>query len=260
MREIDAVLIDIDGVLTVSWRALQGAPDAVKRIRDAGLHLVFLTNTTSRSRNDIATTLTGEGFEVHPQEILSAPVATAAYLRKKHPQARCFLLNSGDIAADLPGVHLTYEPDEAELAVLGGAGTEFGYESLNQVLRLAVAGAPLIAMHRSLTWRTDVGLQLDTGAFLLTIEEAAGVEAVVVGKPAAPFFQAALDQVGVAAANALMVGDDIESDVLAAQTLGITGVLVRTGKYRAESLTRANSAPDHVLDSFHDLPTLLRLD
>jgi len=257
---INAALIDIDGVLTVSWRALPGTPAAVRRVRDAGLHLVFLTNTTSRSRASIATALTAEGFEVRPDEILSAPVATAAYLRRHHPDARCFVLNSGDIAADLPGVSVTCDPDQAEVAVLGGAGPEFQYETLNQVLRLAIGGAPLVAMHRSLAWRTDAGFQLDTGAFLLAIERAAGVEGVVVGKPAPAFFRAALDHLGVGAATTVMVGDDVESDVLAAQAVGITGVLVRTGKYRAESLARVDRAPDHVIDSFGDLPALLGLD
>ena len=170
------------------------------------------------------------------------------------------MLNSGDIAADLPGVSLTCDPDEAEVAVLGGAGPEFEYETLNRVLRLVIVGVPLVAMHRSLLWRTDAGFQLDTGAFLAAIEQAAGVDGVVVGKPAPAFFRAALDHLGAGAAAAVMVGDDVESDVLPAQAVGITGVLVRTGKYRAESLARVDGAPDHVIDSFVELPALLGLD
>ena len=155
---------------------------------------------------------------------------------------------------------MTDDPDKAEVAVLGGAGPEFAYDSLNQVLRLTITGAPLVAMHRSMTWQTETGLQLDTGAFLLAIEAASGVEGVIIGKPAPPFFQAALDLLGVGATTALMVGDDIESDVLAAQALGITGVLVRTGKFRAESVAQARGTPDYVVESFAEIPTLLGLD
>ena len=160
-------LIDIDGVLTVSWKAIPGTPAAVAQIRDAGLHVVFLTNTTTRSRDSIATALASDGFPVGPDDILTAPVAAAAYLRSHHPGARCYLLNSGDIGPDLPGVLLTTDPDQADVVVLGGAGPEFDYESLNRVLQLVIAGTPLVAMHRSLMWRTDAGFQLDTGAFLL---------------------------------------------------------------------------------------------
>jgi ribonucleotide monophosphatase NagD (HAD superfamily) len=114
-------------------------------------------------------------------------------------------------------------------------------------------------MHRNLYWRTDAGLQLDTGAFLLGLERAAGVEAEVVGKPSGAFFAAALARLGVGAAQAVMVGDDIEADVLAAQREGIAGVLVRTGKYAPEAVRRAGGVPDRVVDSFADVPGLLGL-
>ena len=102
---IDTVLIDIDGVLTVSWQALPGAPAAVQRIRDAGLHLSFLTNTTSRSRASLALVLTDQGFDVHPDEILSAPVATAAYLRKNRPAPAACSSTAGTSALTFPVCH-----------------------------------------------------------------------------------------------------------------------------------------------------------
>jgi ribonucleotide monophosphatase NagD (HAD superfamily) len=80
----------------------------------------------------------------------------------------------------------------------------------------------------------------------------------VVGKPAEGFFSAALAHLGVTAADALMIGDDIENDVLAAQRCGLTGVLVKTGKYQARTHSSATSAPDHVLDSIAELPRLLK--
>lgn len=112
-------------------------------------------------------------------------------------------------------------------------------------------------MHRNLYWRTDRGLQLDGGAFLLGLERAARTEAEITGKPSPAFFETALARLGAGPGEALMIGDDIESDVLAAQRTGITGVLVRTGKYLPESHRAADGTPDHVLDSFADLPRLL---
>jgi HAD superfamily hydrolase (TIGR01458 family) len=249
-----AVLIDIDGVLTVSWRPLPGAVDALRRVCDSGLAFALLTNTTSRTRSSIASTLSKAGFPVGIDDVFTAPVITAAHLRTHYPDARCLLLNSGDIADDLAGVKLV--DDSPDVVVVGGAGPEFGYEELNGVFGFLQAGAKLVAMHRNLYWRTDAGLQLDTGAFLLGLERAAGVEAEVVGKPAAAFFASALAALDASPAESFMIGDDIEADVLAAQRQGLTGVLVRTGKYREDT---DSGAARHVVDSFADVPELLGL-
>ncbi|EST35301.1 HAD-IIA family hydrolase [Streptomyces roseochromogenus] len=256
-ESVRAVLIDIDGVLTVSWQPLPGAVAALRRIRAAGLGVVLVTNTTSRTRASIAETLGAAGFGVDAEDVLTAPSATAAHLAEHFPGARCALLNSGDIAADLGEVTLV--EDDPEVVVFGGAGPEFDYAALDRAFGWLQRGARLIAMHRNLYWRTDAGLRLDTGAFLLGLERAARVEAEVTGKPSRAFFAAALARLGVGPEQALMVGDDVESDVLAAQRAGLTGVLVRTGKFQQETLDGASGTPDHVLDSFADLPALLGL-
>ena len=256
MRRIRAVLLDIDGVLTVSWRPVPGAVEAVARLRAAGFAVALVTNTTSQTRAWIAATLADAGFGVGPGDIFTAPAITAAYLARNCPGARCALLNSGDIAADLPGVQITDDP-APDVVILGGAGPEFSYPALNRVFGYLLGGARLVAMGRNLYWRTGSGLQLDTGAFLAGLEQAAGVRAEVTGKPAAAFFATALAALGADAAGAVMVGDDIEADVLAAQRHGLTGVLVRTGKYRPETHRNAPGSPDQVIDSVADLPGLL---
>lgn len=280
MENIRAVLIDIDGVLTVSWKALPGAVEAMERLRAADLPLALVTNTTSRTRAEIARRLTGEGFPVSADDILTAPAVTAAYLREHHPDARCLLINSGDVGDDLEGIEIVQGADRPEtdrpgtdrsgtdrsgtdsgaapdVVVFGGAGEEFSYPALNAAFRHLQSGARLVAMHRNLYWRTAQGLDLDTGAFLLGLERAARVEAQVTGKPSEAFFGAALAHLGTSASDTLMVGDDVESDVLAAQRCGITGVLVRTGKYQPEAVEAADGTPDRIIDSFADLPGLL---
>ena len=259
MRRIRAVLIDIDGVLTVSWEPLPGAVAALHRLRAAAVPVALVTNTTSRSRASIAGALAGAGFPVTGSDILTAPVIAAAYLRDRYPGARCLLLNSGDIAQDLAGLTLVRpgDPAPADVVLVGGAGPEFSYQALNQAFGHLQRGARLVAMHRGLYWRTDDGLRLDTGAFLAGLEQAAGTEADVIGKPAAAFFATALAHLGADAAHTVMVGDDIETDVLAAQRQGLTGVLVKTGKYLPRSHRTASGTPDRVLDSFADLPALL---
>jgi HAD superfamily hydrolase (TIGR01458 family) len=257
MRRIRAVLIDIDGVLTVSWKPLPGAVAALRRLRAAGVPLALVTNTTSRTRASIAGVLAGAGFPVTASDILTAPVIAAGYLHDRYPGARCLLLNSGDIGEDLTGVTLAGDGGPAvDVVLVGGAGDEFSYQALNRAFHHLQRGARLVAMHRGLYWRTDQGLQLDSGAFVAGLEQAAGTEAEVVGKPAPAFFAAALAHLG-AGAGTLMVGDDIENDVLAAQQQGLTGVLVKTGKYLLRTHQAASGTADHVLGSFADLPALL---
>ncbi|WP_329345112.1 HAD-IIA family hydrolase [Streptomyces sp. NBC_01352] len=264
MESVRAVLIDIDGVLTVSWQPLPGAVEALREIREAGLVVALVTNTTSRTRASIAATLADAGFPVTAEDILTAPAVTAAYLAEHWPGARCALLNSGDIREDLDleGVTVLDADDTdsvPDVVVVGGAGPEFDYAALDRAFGQVQRGARLVAMHRNLYWRTDAGLRLDSGAFLVGLEQAARVEAEVTGKPSAAFFAAALAHLGVGAQDAVMVGDDIESDVLAAQRAGVTGVLVKTGKYLPQTHEAASGTPDHVIESFAELPALLGL-
>jgi HAD superfamily hydrolase (TIGR01458 family) len=257
MRHIGAVLIDIDGVLTVSWQPVDGAVAALGRLRAAELPVALVTNTTSRTRASIAGVLAGAGFPVTAGDILTAPVIAAGYLKDHYPGARCLLLNSGDISEDLAGVALARTGDAVDVVLLGGAGAEFSYQALNRAFGHLQAGARLVAMHRGLYWRTAEGLQLDSGAFVAGLELAAGTTAEVVGKPAPAFFATALAHLGADAAHTLMVGDDVENDVLAAQRQGLAGVLVKTGKYLPRALRDASGTPDHILDSFAGLPELL---
>ncbi|OWY62281.1 HAD family hydrolase, partial [cyanobacterium TDX16] len=209
MDPVHAVLFDIDGVLTVSWRAIDDAPAAVQAVRESGLPVRFLTNTTSRPQAEIVQALHDAGFEVHGDEVLTTPLATVAHLEEHHPGARCLLISEGDLGDDLAPLTLVDDPADADVVVLGGAGPAFSYELLDQAFAAILDGAPVVAMHRNTTWKTDHGLQLDTGAWVVGLEHAARqastpLEVTVVGKPAAAMFEAALGQLGVAAGDAAM--------------------------------------------------------
>lgn len=261
MADQRGLLIDIDGVLVVSWHPLPGAQRALQTLRAAGIPMRFLTNTTSRTKAQITDALFRVGLAVDADEVLTATSAVAAYLAHEHPGARCLLLNSGDVGQDLGDVTVVGPdagPGEVDVVLLGGAGSEFTYEAMNRALACLLDGSVLVAMHRNLVWRTSSGMQLDTGAYLAGLEAAAGLEATVIGKPAPAMFEAGLRSLGLAADAVAMVGDDLDSDVRAAQSLGITGVQVRTGKFRAAQLDDGR-APDVLLDSFADVPGWLGL-
>ena len=152
-----------------------------------------------------------------------------------------------------PGI-LLVEEGPIDVVLLGGAGPSLTYELINRAFRALLDGAALVAMHRNLSWQTKEGLQLDSGAFVAGLEEATRVTATVVGKPSPDFFTAGIEALALPTNDVAMVGDDVVNDVLAAQAVGMTGVQVRTGKFREESLVGIEPVPDVILDSFADVP------
>jgi HAD superfamily hydrolase (TIGR01458 family) len=256
--QADGLLLDMDGVLTVSWDPLPGAVAAVAALRSAGLPMAVLTNTTSRSRATIAAALRRSGFVFADEEVLTASVAAGAYLRANHSGARVFLFGDAP-PADLDGVQLAGLDEAPDVVLVTGADASFTFEGLNRVFRTLLGGAALVATHRTLSWMTRDGACLDAGAYLLGLERALGRTAAITGKPAPQFFAAGLQVLGLPAERVAMVGDDLDNDVLAAQTVGVTGVLVRTGKFREDDLDRGAGPPDYLIDSVADLPRLLGL-
>ena len=269
---IGGVLFDIDGVLVTSWKPIPGAAEALAVLADHQVARSYLTNTTTRTRQQITSALCMAGMNVRPDEVITAAVLTADYVRANYPGARCFLVNNGQIADDMPGIDIVdsviYDdgivPDTPDVILLGGAGPEYSHLTLSRVYEWMAQGVPVVAMHRSTAWNTTEGLRIYTGMYLIGIEETSVRKATAVGKHAPAGFLAAAARLGVDPDEMYMVGDDLNNDVLAAQVVGMTGVLVRTGKFRQDTLDswvadEFAMQPNHVLDSVADLPGLLGL-
>jgi HAD superfamily hydrolase (TIGR01450 family) len=268
---IGGVLFDIDGVLVTSWQAIPGAAEALRVLADNRISRTYLTNTTTRTRSQIAALLTEAGMDVTADEVITAAVLTAEYVRNRYPGARCFLVNNGHIGEDMADVDVVYAsdvvdtvPDTPDVILLGGAGPEYDHVTLSRVYDWMAQGVPVVAMHRSTSWDTSEGLRIDTGMYLIGMEETSGRKATAVGKPAPEGFLASANRIGAEPEEMYMIGDDLNNDVLAAQVVGMTGVLVRTGKFRQDTLDRWAAdefamQPNHVIDSVADLPTLLGL-
>lgn len=256
MSGLDGVLLDIDGVIATSWVPLPGVQEALAAIAASGRPHAFLTSTTSRTRADIVAALRAVGLAVRHDDVLTAAVLTAEYVQATYPDARVWLLNSGaDLTEDMPDIE--FDAHRPDVVVLGGAGAEFSQDNLSRVVELMLEGKPVIAMHRGLLWSTADGLRVDTGVYLPGLEAAGGAGITTVGKPSLTAFLAATQVLGTDPTRTMMVGDDLHSDVLAAQRAGLTGVLVRTGKFRQAHLEMSVDKPDHVIDSIADLPALL---
>jgi HAD superfamily hydrolase (TIGR01458 family) len=253
-----AILLDIDGVLQVSGEAVLGAPDAVRALKEEGHRLRFVTNNTTRARDQLAGELQAIGFDLEGEDITTTPLAAGKLLQGK----RVFALTMDSIRDDL-AEYVELVRDGADAVLLGGAdesnetGDVFSYDNLNRAFAELREGARLVCLHKNKWWQTSRGPLLDAGAFVAGLEYAAGVKAEIVGKPTAAYFEAALAEVDATPAEAVMVGDDVEADIGGAKAIGMQGVLVRTGKFRPAALREAEPQPDAVVDSIADLPAYL---
>jgi HAD superfamily hydrolase (TIGR01458 family) len=247
------VLLDIDGVLYVGDEPIDGAREALTELRRLSAAVRLLTNTTSRSRREVFEHLVELGFEVALEEVLT-PAAMAVRHCREHHYGSVAALVSERLREDLGEMELLEAPERADAVVLGDLGDGFTAEVLNSAFRLLMDGAELVALQHNRYWRRADGLALDVGAYAAALEYATGREAVVVGKPAAEFFMAAVGDMGVK--RAVMIGDDAEADVGGAMAAGLPGVLVRTGKYRQDPVM-ARVTPTAIVDSITDVPGLL---
>ena len=252
-----AILLDIDGVLHVSGHPIRDAAEAVSRLRANGHRLRFVTNNTTQSRRTLVEGMRAMGFELADDELQTTGVAAARELAGK----RVLALTMPAVLEDLGDVELVGE--DAEAVLVGGADeTEetnrvFSYMNLARAFAELELGADLYALHKNRWWQTARGPLLDSGCFVAGLEYAADVEATVVGKPSTPYFAAALEALDADPEMTWMVGDDIEADVAGAQQHGLKTALVRTGKFRPDTVERGTVMPDAILSSIADFPEWL---
>lgn len=257
LDEVEALLLDLSGVIYVEDEAVPGAAEALSELRGQGMPLRLVTNTTMRPRRAILERLERLRIEADPDELLT-PATLAARRCEEAGYGSVSLVVLDELREDLEGI------DEAEgqvdAVIVGDLGDRWDYEVLNGAFRQVMGGAALIALQKNRYWETADGLSLDAGPFVAAIEYASGREADVVGKPAPSFFELALSDLGVSANRAAMVGDDVEADVGGAIDAGLAGILVRTGKYREDLVRDSGIEPTATVDSIADVPALLRTD
>lgn len=241
--KVRGVLVDLGGVVFVGDRLLPGAAGALARLRGAGVPLRFLTNTTRRSVRRLVADLARMGLALDPAEVLSPALLARRHLAQNGLAPH--LLVHPDLEEEFAGL----PEGGGEAVVMGDAGERFTYAALNAAYRRLEAGAEFLALAMNRNFRdADGGLSLDAGPFVRALEYASGRQATVLGKPSAIFFGLALEALGCAPAEAVMVGDDAEADVAGAMAAGLKGVLVRTGKYRAGDERMFDPPPTLVAD------------
>lgn len=251
-----ALMLDLDGVLYQGNEAIPGARESIAWLNKHNIPHLFVTNTSSRPRQAIGKKLADMGIEVQQDNILTPPIAAREWIKIHKPEPSVLLVQP-DTLIDFEDI--TPLPDDAESGagniVIGDLGKSWNYSLLNRAFRLLMAEpAPtLIALGMTRYWRAEDGLRLDVAPFVKALEYASGCQALVLGKPSSDFFHQALKLLEAQADEVLMVGDDIVGDVQGAQLAGLSGALVKTGKFQAADL-KGSISPDAVFDSIADLP------
>ncbi|XP_032942989.1 haloacid dehalogenase-like hydrolase domain-containing protein 2 isoform X2 [Rhinolophus ferrumequinum] len=243
-RALKAVLVDLNGTLHIEDAAVPGAQEALKRLRGTSVMVRFVTNTTKESKQDLLERLKKLEFDISEDEIFTSLTAARNLVEQK--EVRPLLLVDDRALPDFKGIQ-TSDPNAV---VIGLAPEHFHYQILNQAFRLLLDGAPLIAIHKARYYKRKDGLALGPGPFVTALEYATDTKATVVGKPEKTFFLEALRGIGCEPEEAIMIGDDCRDDVGGAQKVGMLGILVKTGKYRAADEDKINPPPYLTCESF----------
>ncbi len=242
---VRAFVLDADGVLVMTGAALPGAGEALAALEARGIPFRIATNFSSAHRSTLAARFQAAGLPVTEERITTAASATAAHTAAVYPGQPLFVITKPDgrrefdgqqlvphEAADVPGMRVA-------AVVIGDGDADLSFANLDRAFRLIREGAALLAMHRNPWWFTPRGPTLDSGAFVVALEFATGVHAVLCGKPGPIMFRTALAGLGadlggrLSARDVAMVGDDPTQDIAGARRLGMRGILVLTGKTSA---------------------------
>jgi HAD superfamily hydrolase (TIGR01458 family) len=246
-ENIKGIMTDIGGVLYVGEEAIEGAPEALNRLREK-YPIRLISNTTRQTPSTITSHLEKLGFDINDGEMYTALAATKDYIASKGYKAYTLLTDeANDYFTELRG------DEKVECVVVADAYKNFHFDTMNEAFRHLEEGAELIGAARSRYFKDSDGkLTIGTGSWIAALEFATGKEATIIGKPSASFFQLVADSLGFKPSEVLMIGDDIVSDIGGAQKAGFKTALVQTGKFKASDMEH-EIKPDIAAKSFTDL-------
>ena len=246
----DAVFLDLDGVVYRGERRIEGVAETLTRVREVGKKVLFITNNSARTPKQVADRL--RSFAVHstPAEVLTSALATASMLRLQGYQGRtAFVIGEHGLRQALRQAGLQIVDGQASTAdlVVVGWDRSADYGKIRTAALLVQRGARLVATNADASYPEPDGLWPGAGALLAAVTTTTGAQPLVVGKPAAPLFEAALRATG--AARPLLVGDRLETDIAGASAMGWDSLLVLTGAAAAADLLRSRHLPTYVSSS-----------
>lgn len=239
---IRGILLDLSGVLYTGDVPIQGATHALEQLSETRLPVRYITNTTRNTRQSIIKRLDRMSFNIKTGDVFTAPIAAKHYIVSNNLNP--YLLIHQNLEVEFADIKV----NKHNAVLVGDAAEGFSYEHMNNAFRLLLDGAPLFAMGINRYFKEGDQFSLDAGPYVTALEYASNTKATVLGKPAREFYTSAVESLGCTPQETIMVGDDVESDVIGAVDSGLQGILVRTGKYRPGDEKKIENTADCVTD------------
>jgi NagD protein len=249
-------LTDMDGVLVHEERALPGAAEFLQRLTEKKRPFLVLTNNSIFTPRDLAARLLRSGLEVPEESIWTSAMATAAFLHDQLPGGSAYVIGEAGLTTALHEVGYTLTDMGPDFVVLGETRT-YSFEAITKAIRLIGAGARFIATNPDVTGPSAEGPTPATGSVAALITKATGRDPYFVGKPNPMMFRSALNRIEAHSENTFMVGDRMDTDVVAGIEAGLETILVLTGSTKIEDIERYPFRPSRVLDSIADAVDLI---
>ena len=247
-----AYLIDMDGVLVRGSTLVPGADEFIRRLQRAGVPFLVLTNNSLYTPQALQARLHGIGLDVPVEAIFTSAMATAAFLHQQRPSGRAFALGESGLKTALCDIGYTLTEERPDYVVLGET-TTYNFADIATAVRLVSAGARFIATNPDVSGPGDGGLVPGAGAMAALITAATGVKPYFIGKPNPLMMRAALWQLGVHSEDTTMIGDRMDTDMVAGIESGMKTILVLTGVTRQEDIARFPYLPSRVAQSVAEI-------
>ncbi len=250
-------LFDLDGTVYLGDHLLPGAEELLAYLDETGTPYFFLTNNSSRSREDYAQKLAEFGLFADRGRIITSGVATVIYLKDQKPSARIYLVGTPSLEEEFKANGFQLVDENPDFAVLG-FDTTLTYNKLRKFSDFVAGGIPYIATHSDINCPTPTGFMPDIGAMMAMIESSTGKKAdLIIGKPHTPMVEVVVTLTGYAPDQLTMVGDRLYTDIALGQA-GILTVLVLSGETEKADLPDAPRQPDLMCQNLGELLRILK--
>jgi len=256
-KNIEGILIDIDGTLYFKGEAIKGAVDTVSHLKQIGKKILFFTNTDSKSPHRIYDILKHYGFQIQEDEIFSPIIALKEFL-VKHPCKKLFLVTTQEVAREFQEYDIIGENETPDFVIIGDFQDDWDVNRLNRAFQHVLKGATLLGTQGNIFYLDREGNPvIDTGSFVQMIAYATKTKAQIFGKPSKEYFEQAIELLNVPHEKVVVIGDDYESDIQGAFNVGLRAILVKTGKGKYFDINDGKKLPDMIIPSFSSLKEFL---